>query len=323
MFSIRLPYVILLCSFVAALPQRAMCAEFPERNVQIITPYAAGGGLDTITRTVAQRLSAIWAQQVIVENRPGAGSTLGTAIAARAKPDGYTLLVGSSPLGIAPAVYPSLSYDARRDFVPLSLIGSAPEVLVVTPNLAVHSAAELVALAKSGRKFNYGSAGSGTLAHLAAESINRRTGMGSTHIPYKGSSMALTDLLGGQVDWLCDTPAAVIGHIRSGKVRALAIAAPQRSPQLPQVPTLTEAGFSDLDFRIWMGLMAPAGTPETVIKKIETSILEVLREPTTRATLTSQGWDIVGSTAKEFATFLDAELPKLSAAARSAGVKAD
>jgi tripartite-type tricarboxylate transporter receptor subunit TctC len=297
---------------------------FPDRPVQIITPYAAGGGLDTITRTVAQRLSALWGRQVIVDNRPGAGSTLGTAMAAKAAKDGYTLVVASTPLGVAPAVYPGLSYDARRDFAPLSLVATTPEVLVVNPSLRVGSVAELVGRAKSDAgKQNFGSAGSGTLAHLAADSLNRRLELGGTHIPYKGSNPALLDLMGGQIDWVFDTPTAVLPHLRSGKLRALAIAAAQRSAQLPDVPTLAEQGYPDLEFRIWMGLMAPSGTPEPVLKTLEAGIAQVMRDPALRASLTAQGWDIVGSGSREFAAFLDQELPKLGAAAKAAGVKAD
>src|SRR6267378_5266617 len=269
--------------------------SFPERPVQIITPYAAGGGLDIITRTLAQRLSTQWGKQVLVDNKPGAGSTLGTALAAKAAKDGYTLLVATTP-----------------------------EVLVVTPSLGVASVAELVAKARAEpRKQNFGSAGSGTLGHLAADSVNRRLGLGATHIPYKGSNPATIDLIGGQIEWMMDTPAAVLPHVRAGKLRALAIAAPQRSPQLPEVPTLAEAGYPELEFRIWMGLMAPAGTPEPVLKTIEAAVAEAMRDPALRAAITAQGWDIVGSGAREFAAFLDQELPKLTAAARAAGVKAD
>ena len=234
-----------LIALLAALSFNAGAQAFPERPVTIITPYAAGGGLDVITRAVAQRLTALWGQQVNVENRPGAGSTVGTTAAAKARPDGYTLLTGSTPLGVAPAVYANLAYDVKRDFAPLSMIGTTPEVLVVNPALNVNSAGELAALAKGGRKLNFGSAGSGTLAHLAAASFNTRAALGGTHIPYKGSNPALTDLLGGQIDWLFDTPTAVLPHVRSGKLKALAVAAAQRSPQLANVPTLAEAGYAD------------------------------------------------------------------------------
>src|SRR5438105_10167805 len=287
---------------------------FPERPVQIITPYAAGGGLDIITRTLAQRLSALWGKPVLVDNKPGAGSTLGTALAAKAPKDGHTLLVASTPLGVAPAVYATLPYDARRDFAPLALVATTPEVLVVSPSLGVASVAELVAKAKAGKQ-NFGSAGSGTLGHLAADTVNRRLGLGATHIPYKGSNPATIDLIGGQIDWMMDTPAAVTPHVRAGKLRALAIAAPQRSPQLPNVPTLAEAGYPDLEFRIWMGLMAPAGTPEPVLKTIESGIVEAMRDPGLRAALAAQGWDFVGHGSREFAAFLESERPKLTAAA--------
>lgn len=300
----------------------AQAQGFPTRPVQIIAPYAAGGGLDTITRTVAQRLSTQWGQQVVVENRPGAGATIGTAQAAKAKADGYTLVVASTPLGIAPVVYPNLAYDARKDFVPLALVATTPEVLAVNPSLGANSVADLAALAKKGRKLSFGSAGSGTLAHLAAEAFNARAQLGGTHIPYKGSNPALTDLIGGQIDWLFDTPTAVLPHAKSGKLKALAIAAAQRSPQMPDVPTLTEAGFP-LDFRIWMGLLAPAGTPSDVVQRIEAGVAEAMKDPSLRTTLTAQGWDLVGAGSRDFASFLDVELPKLAAAAKAAGVKAD
>ena len=313
-----------LLALAALFSATAHAADFPERPVQIIAPYAAGGGLDTITRTLAARLSTLWGQQVLVENRPGAGATIGTQAVVKSKPDGYTLLVGSTPLGIAPVVYPNLAYDARKDLMPISLIGTTPEVLVVTPGLNVSTAAELVAAAKKdGRKLNFGSAGSGTLAHLAAAAFNQRLGLGGTHVPYKGSNPALVDLIGGQIDWLFDTPSAVQQHARSGKLRALAVAAPQRSPQMPTVPTLAEAGYPDMDFRIWMALLAPASTPEPVMARLQGGIAEIMKDPTLRASLTTQGWDILGGTAKEFAAFLDTELPKLAVAARAAGVKAD
>src|SRR3989449_1732906 len=220
---------VAIVAFSFATPLLAQ--NFPERPVQIITPYAAGGGLDIITRTLAQRLSTQWGKQVLVDNKPGAGSTLGTALAAKAAKDGHTLLVASTPLGVAPAVYPSLSYDARRDFAPLSLVGMTPEVLVVTPSLGVASVAELAAKAKS-RTQNFGSAGSGTLGHLAADSVNRRLNLGATHIPYKGSNPATIDLIGGQNDLMMDTPSALFPPLRAGELRAGAVAAPPRPPPL-------------------------------------------------------------------------------------------
>src|SRR2546423_1192337 len=286
---------LILCSagaWVLAFACALSAQGFPERPVQIITPYAAGGGLDIITRTLAQRLSTQWGKPVLVDNKLGAGSTLGTALAAKAPKDGHTLLVASTPLGVAPAVYATLPYDARRDFAPIALVATTPEVLVVSPSLGVASVAELVAKAKAGKQ-NFGSAGSGTLGHLAADTVNRRLGLGATHIPYKGSNPATIDLIGGQIEWMMDTPAAVLSHVRAGKLRALAVAAPQRSPQLPDVPTLAEAGYPELDFRIWMGLMAPAGAPEPVLKAIEAGNPGAGGAPAARAAHTAAGGGVI------------------------------
>ena len=313
-----------LAASLAVAPSPALTADYPAHSVRIITPFAAGGGIDILTRVVAQRLGQQWSQQVLVENRPGAGATIGYAAAAKAAPDGYTLILGANPLGIGPVVYPNLPYEARRDFVPVSLVATTPEVLVVNAASRLHTAADLAEHArKQPRKLNYGSAGSGTLAHLAAESFNQRAAMNAVHVAYKGSAPALTDLLGGQIDWLFDSPAAILPSLQAGKLRALAVASMQRTPQLPGLPTLAEAGFADLDFRIWVGLLAPAGTPESIIREAEAAVTQAMRDPATRNTLAGQGWDVAGTTAREFAAFLDAELPKLAAAARAAGVKAD
>lgn len=314
----------LLFTLLSMLTSLASAQEFPNRPVRIITPYAAGGGIDLLTRSVAQGLGQYWDQQVIVENRPGAGATIGYTAAAKASPDGYTLVAAANPLGIGPVVYPNLTYDVKRDFMPIGLLATTPEVLTVNATSPYHSVADLVKAAKNTtRPQNFGSAGSGTLAHLAAESFNKAANLNAQHVAYKGSSPALADLLGGQIDWVFDSPAAIMSNVQAGKLRALASAAPERSPQLPAVPTLAESGFPDLDFRIWLGLMAPAGTPETVIHQIELAIATVMKDPTFRKTLEGQGWDIASGGKTQFEEFLKAELPKLAQSARSAKVKAD
>jgi tripartite-type tricarboxylate transporter receptor subunit TctC len=314
----------LLLTLLSLSVSSAQAQEFPNRPVRIITPYAAGGGIDLLTRTVAQRLGQFWNQQVIVENRPGAGATIGYAAAAKALPDGYTLVAAANPLGIGPVVYANLPYDAHRDFMPIGLLATAPEVLTVNAASPYRSVADLVNAAKqTPRPQNFGSAGSGTLAHLAAESFNTAANLNAQHVAYKGSSPALADLLGGQIDWIFDSPAAIMSNLQAGKLRALASAAPERSSQLPNVPTMTEAGFPNLDFRIWLGLMAPAGTPTTVITQIETAIATSMKDPALRKTLEGQGWDIAGTSAKSFEDFLKTELPKLAQSARAAKVKAD
>ena len=314
----------LLLTLLSLSATSAQAQEFPNRPLRIITPYAAGGGIDLLTRTVAQRLGQFWNQQVIVENRPGAGATIGYAAAAKAQPDGYTLVAAANPLGIGPVVYPNLAYDVHRDFMPIGLLATAPEVLTVTASSPYRSVADLVNAAKqTSRPQNFGSAGSGTLAHLAAESFNTAANLNAQHVAYKGSSPALADLLGGQIDWIFDSPAAIMSNLQAGKLRALASAAPERSPQLPTVPTMAEAGFPNLDFRIWLGLMAPAATPTTVIAQIETAIATIMKDPSLRKTLEGQGWDIAGTGAKSFEDFLKTELPKLAQSARAAKVKAD
>ena len=317
-------WLAVVVTLLVSLSTETTAQEFPNRPVRIITPYAAGGGIDLLTRTVAQALGQYWRQQVIVENRPGAGATIGYAAAAKATADGYTLVAGANPLGIGPVVYPDLAYNVQRDFLPISLLATAPEVLTVKASSAIDSVAELVkASQQTARAQNFGSAGSGTLAHLAAESFNISAQLGAQHIAYKGSSPALADLLGGQIDWLFDSPAAIMSNVQAGKLRALASASLERSPQLPTVPTLAEAGFPNLDFRIWLGLMAPAGTPASILSQIESAVISVMKDPLLREALEKQGWDIANSTTKYFEKFLESELPKLAQSARSAKVKAD
>jgi tripartite-type tricarboxylate transporter receptor subunit TctC len=302
----------------------ASAADYPDRPVRLIEPYAAGGGIDVLTRVVAQRLAALWRVAVVVDNRPGAGATIGTDAAAKAVPDGYTLLIGANPLAIGPVVYPHLPYDAERDFAPIVLIATTPEVLVVNPALAVNSVAGLVELAHGGKHpLNFGSAGSGTLAHLAAAAFNRRTGLDAVHVPYKGSNPALMDLIANQIDFVFDSPTAILPHVEAGKLRALAVAAAQRSAILPALPTLGEAGYDGLDFRIWIGLLAPAHTPVAAIQKVQAGVAEILRAPDTRKTLADEGWDIAGGSTDEFSRFLAGELPRLAAEARAAGVTAE
>ena len=307
----------------AAAPAEA-AEDYPTRSVRVITPYAAGGGIDVLTRVVTKGMSEAWGQAVVVDNRPGAGATIGTDVAAKAAPDGYTLLVGANPLAISPVAYPNLPYDAQRDFTPIILFATAPEVLTVNPALGVTTAAELVERFGNGkRQINFGSAGSGTLAHLAAEGFNRRAKLGAVHVPYKGSNPALSDLIANHIDLVFDSPTAVLPHVESGKLRALAIASAERSAILPNLPTLAETGYPGLDFRIWVGLVAPAKTPPALIARVQATAAEVLRSPEVRKTLVAEGWDVMGGSTDDFRAFLATELPRLADEARAAGVKAE
>ena len=232
--TLRAAVVAFITAFLAAAASTALAADYPTRPVRIITPFAAGGGIDILTRVVAQRLGQQWSQSVLVENRPGAGATIGYAAAAKAAPDGYTLVLGANPLGISPVIYPNLPYEARRDFAPISLVAATPEVLVVNGASDLHTVADLAAHArKQPRRLNYGSAGSGTLAHLAAESFNRRAAMNAVHIAYKGSAPALTDLLGGAVDWLFDSPAAILPGIQAGSIQPSTVSSLSKLPVQP------------------------------------------------------------------------------------------
>ncbi len=317
----RVAQTLMLCAVFA--PALSPAAQYPDKPVRIIVPLAAGAGIDTFVRALAQRLSKQWNQPVIVDNRPGAGATLGTAAAAKAPADGYTLLLGANPLGISPVVYPNLPYDARRDFVPITLLATTPEALAVSRASGITSVAELTARAKLPGKLNYGSAGNGTLSHLAGLMFSRSAKMDVVHIPFKGSTPELAALLAGQIDWMFDSPAALVPHAKSGSLRLLAVAAPKRTAQVPEVPTLTELGFSDMEFLIWIGLFAPAGTPDAIVKQIEASTTEALRDPSLRTSVTGQGWDIAASSASEFASFFEAEMKKLGEASRAANLKAE
>jgi len=313
--------VFALLSLLAAGGAAVAQPAYPDKPVRLIVPYAPGGGIDLMSRTVGQALGESWGQQVIVENRPGAGAVIGNTAAAKSPNDGYTLLIAANPIAINPVVYENLPYDAKRDFVPIGLMVTSPEVLVVNAASNIHDIAGLLktARASSGR-FNYGSAGSGTLSHLAGESFKQRTDMRAVHVPYKGSAPALQALLAGEVDWLFDSPSGIFAQLKAGKLRALAISRQQRSPQLPDVPTLAEAGYPDQEFLIWIGLMAPTGTPPSIVEKIGRDTARVLNEPAIRSRLVEQGWDVVGNTGSQFGAFLDGQYVKLGAAARAAGI---
>jgi tripartite-type tricarboxylate transporter receptor subunit TctC len=313
---------VVILGWAAIAPVAAQ--DYPTRPVRVITPYAAGGGIDVLTRVVTKGMSEAWGHPVVVDNRPGAGATIGTDAAAKAAPDGYTLLVGANPLAISPVVYPNLPYDAQRDFTPIILFATAPEVLTINPALGVATVTELVERFGTGkRQLNFGSAGSGTLAHLAAEGFNRRAKLGAVHVPYKGSNPALIDLIANHIDLVFDSPTAVLPHVEAGKLRALAIASAERSAILPNLPTLAEAGYAGLDFRIWVGLVAPVKTPPALIARVQAAAAEALRNPEVRKSLAAEGWDVAGGSTDDFRGFLAIELPRLAAEARAAGVKAE
>ncbi|AOY93668.1 LacI family transcriptional regulator [Cupriavidus sp. USMAA2-4] len=299
-----------ICAALAALPARmAAAAEaWPARPVTIILPFAPGGGTDLATRLVAQKLSQLWGQPVVVDNRPGAAGNVGLEVAARARPDGYTLVSGNAGTQAANRwLYKKLNYQPDA-FVPVSLMAELPFVLVVTEKLPAASARELVALAKARPgKLTFASSGQGGTPHLTAEIFEAATGVEMLHVPYKGGGAAMGDLIAGNVDMLFASILETAGHVKAGKLRALAVTGKVRSPVLPGVPTLAEAGIGGAESGSWAGLLAPPGTPQAIVDKIADGVRQAVADPQVRARLLEQGAIPVGSTPAQFAAQIAAD----------------
>jgi len=302
----------------------AAAQSYPDRPIKMIVPFPPGGPIDTMGRLVAQNLSAALGQQVVIDNRPGAGSTLGTKAVATADPDGYTLLFGSSgSLAVAPALYASFDVDPRKAFAPVASVALLPHVLVTAPSLPVRTVADLVAYAKANPgKLNYG-AGLGTPPRLLSTLFKVRAGIDIIYVPYKGSAASITDLLGGQTHLTIDGLTGLYPLIRDDRVRALAVARPTRWPALPDVPTLEESGFPDFVIDAWTGVVAPAGTPPAVIAKLNAAINEGLDSAETKANLEKFSAIAKPGSPAEFSTFLADEMTKWAEIVRLAGARMD
>ena len=297
---------------------------YPSKPIRMIVPYPPGGPTDVLGRIVAQKLSESLGQQVVVENRPGASGMIGSEVVAKAAPDGYTLLTNASIHVINPSLYPKMNFDALRDFAPVSLIAQVPLILVVNPGLPVKSVPELIALAKAQpNRLNFGSSGNAAAPHLAGESFKIATGVQMQQVPYKGSAPALTDLIGGQVQLIFDSMPSAMPHVKSGKVRALAVTTAKRSPTVPDLPTIAESGVPGFDISTWYGVWAPAGTPKDIVNKIAAEIAKALHQPAVRERLAALGAEPVGNTPEEFAAYCQSELAKWSKIVRESGAKAD
>ena len=298
--------------------------DFPTRPVKVVVPFSPGGAVDGPMRVIAQELSKRFGQQVIVDNKPGAGATIGADIVAKAPPDGYTLLLASQTNAISATMYPKLPFDPIEDFAPISLIGREPGVLVVNPALPVNTFQEFIAYVKERPgQIDYASSGNGSGQHLFAALLASSTGIKMNHIPYKGSGQATTDLLGGQVMMSIPGTAGMVGHIKAGKLRPLAVTGAARSPQLPDVPTVMESGVAGYEAYVWMGLLAPKGTPAPIVDRIYRDLLAALATPEVKNYMATAGIEIVGSTPAEFGKFFRSEKDLWAKVVRETGAKID
>jgi tripartite-type tricarboxylate transporter receptor subunit TctC len=298
--------------------------DYPSRPVKVIVPFSPGGAVDGPMRVIAQELSKRMGQQVIVENKPGAGATIGTELVARAAPDGYTLLLASQTNAISATLYTKLAYDPIEDFAPISLLGREPGVLVVNPALPVKTFQEFIAYVKERPgQVDYASSGNGSGQHLFVALLASTTGLKMNHIPYKGSGQATTDLLGGQVMVSIPGTAGMVGHIKAGKLRALAVTGARRAPQLPDVPTVMESGVPGYEAYVWMGLLAPKGTPPAIIDRLHRELIQVLATTEVKNYMATAGIEIVGSTPAEFGRFFRSEKDLWAKVVRETGAKID
>jgi tripartite-type tricarboxylate transporter receptor subunit TctC len=307
----------------ALLPATAFADAYPARPVTFVVPFPPGGGTDIAARVVAQKLTAMWGQSVVVENRAGAAGIVGTDVVAKAKPDGYTLLIANVGIpSINPVLYAKLPYNPDTAFAPISQICDLPFVLMATPSFPANTPKELVALAKAKPDtVTFASSGSGGSPHLTAEIFQQATGTRMMHVPYKGGGPAMTDLMAGHVNLLFASILEGSGHIKSGKLKALAVTSPKRSPALPDVPTLAEAGVKDCEISEWNALLAPAGTPPAVLERLHAEVAKIMRMDDIKAKFADLGAEAIGSTPAEFATFLRAEMAKWAEVVKAANIK--
>lgn len=298
-------------------------ADYPSRPISVVVPYAPGGGTDVVARLVANKMSEKIGVPIVVENRSGAGGAVGTSYVARAKPDGYTILLGTaSTHAINPALHTDLSYSPTTDFEPISLLVTVPQVIVVNAQLPYKTLPELIEAMREGDgKTTYGSQGVGGIAHLVGETVNRQANVKSTHVPYKGAAPALQDLVSGNIDVLYDTLPALLPHIESGTIRALAVADDQRLSQLPDVPTTSEAGMPKLQASTWNALFAPKGTPQEAIDLLSKAATEAMQDSELRQRLEAMSAQPVGSGAKELEQYVATEIDKWAEAVRLSGAK--
>jgi len=321
--SLRLTRVLALL-FAANVALLAHGAEFPTRPVRLIVPSTPAGGLDVLARLLAPKLTEKWGQQIVIENRAGAGGIIGTEIAAKATPDGHTLLLVAAGYSANPFLYKKLPYDTPKDFAPVTILGFAPNVLVVHPSVGASTLKELIALAKQKPgQLTYASSGVGTSGHLAMALLERSAGVKMVHVPYKGAGAATAAVVAGETQMLFSATAAVMPQVKSGRIKALAVTSARRWPSIPDVPTVAEAALPGYAVDGWYAMLAPARTPKPIVNRIYSDVAEILKMPDVAARIEAAGFEVSGITPAEFAQYIDRELRKWSAVIREAGIRAE
>jgi tripartite-type tricarboxylate transporter receptor subunit TctC len=314
-----------LGALFACIATVASAQSYPNRAIRLVVPFPAAGTTDILARAAAQKLTEAFGQSVVVDNRPGAAGNIGSDLVAKSAPDGYTLLMGTvGTHAINPSLYSKMPYDHVKDFVPVVLVAGVPNVLVVNPALPVNSVADLIKLAKDKPgQINFASSGSGTSIHLSGELFKTMAGVDITHIPYKGSSPALTDLMGGQVQIMFDNLPSALPQIKAGKLRAIAVTSLKRAPVLPDVPTISESGLPGFEASSWFGVLAPAGTPAPIVARINAEVNKWLQSTDARERLLSQGAEAAGGSPEQFANHIRAESEKWAKVVKASGAKVD
>jgi tripartite-type tricarboxylate transporter receptor subunit TctC len=323
--SLKIGAAILLGLTASATTLAQTADNYPNRSITMVVAFPAAGTTDILARLIGQKLTEKFKQTVVIENRPGAGGNIGTAYVAKAPPDGYTIMMGTiGTQSINPSLYKKMPYDAAKDFVPITRAAMVPNLLVVNKDAPFNTLPEMMAYEKANPgKLTYGSSGNGTTLHLSGELFNLMAGSKITHIPYKGSTPAVADLLGGQISMIFDNMPSVIQQVKSGRLKALAVTSAQRNPQLPEIPTIQEMGVAGYEVWSWFGLLAPAATPKPIVDKLNASIVEIIKQPDVQAKIIELGAVPVPETSAEFGAFIAAETLKWAKVIKEANIGMD